>query len=73
MLGPVLNLVNGPIVGEALKQPGNRLDRLTATLKDDAQIVQELYFAILCRAPTQKELETGLSAFAPACRNTSSS
>jgi Protein of unknown function (DUF1553)/Protein of unknown function (DUF1549)/Bacterial Ig-like domain (group 2) len=62
MLGPVLNLVNGPIVGEALKQPANRIDRLTATEKDDARIVQELYLSILCRLPTHKEIETGLTA-----------
>jgi hypothetical protein len=62
MLGPVLNLVNGPIVGEALKQSANRIDRLTATESDDANIVKELYLSILCRLPTPKEVETGVSA-----------
>jgi hypothetical protein len=60
MLGPVLNLVNGPVVGDALKDPDNRLYRLTATEKNDARIVEELFLAILCRQPSKAELETGL-------------
>ncbi len=62
MLGPVLNMVNGPVVGDALKDPGNRLYRLTATEKDDARIVEEIFLAILCRPPTPKERAGGLKA-----------
>ncbi|WP_020471017.1 DUF1549 domain-containing protein [Zavarzinella formosa] len=62
MLGPILNLVNGPIVGDALKDPGNRLAKLSATVKDDKQFVEELYLAVLNRFPTPKEMETGLKA-----------
>ena len=28
MLGPILSLVNGPIVGDALRDPNNRLAKL---------------------------------------------
>src|SRR5207248_9025630 len=28
MLGPVLNMVNGPVVGEAVKDPNNRIAKL---------------------------------------------
>jgi hypothetical protein len=63
-LGPVLNLVNGPVVGDAIKDPGNRLAELLRKEKDTRKVVEELYFAFLCRYPTQKELEAGLKAIA---------
>ena len=47
MLGPVLNLVNGPVVGDALKDPNNRIAKLVATEKDDAKVIEEIYLAIL--------------------------
>jgi hypothetical protein len=62
MLGPVLNLVNGPIVGDALRDPNNRLAKMGTTIKDDKQFVEELYLAILNRLPTQRELEVGQKA-----------
>jgi Protein of unknown function (DUF1553)/Protein of unknown function (DUF1549)/Bacterial Ig-like domain (group 2) len=62
MLGPVLNLVNGPIVGDALRDPTNRLAKMGTTIKDDKQYVEELYLAILNRFPTAKEMEVGLKA-----------
>jgi Protein of unknown function (DUF1549)/Protein of unknown function (DUF1553) len=62
MLGPVLNLVNGPIVGDALRDPNNRLNKMAANLKDDQKFVEELYLAILNRLPTQRELEVGIRA-----------
>ena len=62
MLGPVMNMVNGPVVGEAIKDPNNRIAKLCATQKDDAKVVEELYLAVLCRPPTPKELAAGLQA-----------
>jgi hypothetical protein len=62
MLGPVLNLVNGPILADAIKDPGNRISRLVKTEPDDAKVVEELFFAILCRPPTEDELVAGLKA-----------
>jgi hypothetical protein len=62
MLGPVLNLVNGPIVGEALRDPNNRLAKIGTTVKDDKRFVEELYLAILNRFPTSKEIDVGLRA-----------
>jgi hypothetical protein len=61
-LGPVLNLINGPIVGEAIRSNGNRLDQLAEKYKDDTQYVQELYLAVLNRYPTDKELKLGLQS-----------
>jgi hypothetical protein len=62
MLGPVLNLVNGPVVAEAVKDPNNRLARLVAAEKDDAKVVEEIYLAFLSRLPTKAEMEAGLKA-----------
>ncbi len=62
MLGPVLNMVNGPVLGDALKDPGNRLYRLTTTEKDDARIVEEIFLSVLCRPPTPEELAKGVKA-----------
>jgi hypothetical protein len=63
MLGPVLNLVNGPVLGEALKDPNNRLARLTAAEPDDAKVIEEIYLAVLARRPTKAEVETCLKTF----------
>jgi hypothetical protein len=64
MLGPVLNLVNGPVVADAVKDTANRIARLVTTQKDDAKVVEELYLAVLCRRPTAQELKAGLQALA---------
>src|SRR5262249_6309872 len=62
MLGPVLNLVNGPIVGDALRDPNNRFAKMGTTIKDDKQLVEELYVAIFNRLRTPKEMDIGLKA-----------
>ncbi|MFM7152242.1 MAG: DUF1553 domain-containing protein, partial [Gemmataceae bacterium] len=61
-LGPVLNLVNGPVVGEAVRDPGNRLAELLRKEKDSAKIVEELYLSFLARYPTPREMQAALSA-----------
>lgn len=61
-LGPILNLVNGPIVAEALRDKSNRLVQLAAREKDDAKMVEEIYLAILNRLPSPEELQLGLKA-----------
>jgi hypothetical protein len=62
MLGPVLNMINGPVLGDALKDPQNRIAKLLAAEKDDARVVEELYLAVLCRMPTKVEMAEGLKA-----------
>ncbi|MDA7979637.1 MAG: DUF1549 and DUF1553 domain-containing protein [Pirellulales bacterium] len=62
MLGPVLNLINGPTVAEAVSNPDNRLARLVAEISDDRQLISEVYLSILCRAPTNQEVQLGLMA-----------
>jgi hypothetical protein len=62
MLGPVLNLINGPIIADAVKDPNNRIAKLITTEKDDAKVIEELFMAILCRPPTQAEIAAGVRA-----------
>ncbi|HLW63886.1 MAG TPA: DUF1549 domain-containing protein [Gemmataceae bacterium] len=62
MLGPVLNLVNGPIVGDALKDPVNKIAQLVAKEKDDNKLVQELFLMIMSRKATTEEQEAGIKA-----------
>jgi hypothetical protein len=63
LLGPVLNLVNGPVMADALKDPNNRIAKLVAREKDDAKVVEELFLSILCRQPTQAELNACVAEF----------
>jgi hypothetical protein len=56
LLGPVLTLVNGPVLQDALRDPGNRINKLLAAEKDDAKVIEGLFIAILCRPPTKQEL-----------------
>src|SRR5437763_9363339 len=55
--GLVLNFVTGPVVGDAVRDPNNRIAKLLAAEKDNRKVIEELYLAVLCRLPTAKELE----------------
>src|SRR5205823_3434097 len=45
LLGPVLALVNGPVLQDAVKDPNNRITRIAASQKDDAKLVEELFIS----------------------------
>jgi Protein of unknown function (DUF1553)/Protein of unknown function (DUF1549) len=62
MLGPVLNMVNGPVVGDAVRDPNNRIAQLLTKEKDSKKVIEELYLAFLARYPTEKEMEAALKA-----------
>lgn len=62
MLGPVLAMVNGPIVSEAIKDPANHITQFTAAHKDDAQVVEEVYLSVLNRKPNSAEAAAGVTA-----------
>jgi hypothetical protein len=62
MLGPVLNLINGPIIADAIKDPNNRVSRLVASEKDDGKVIDGLFLSILCRMPTDTERAGGIKA-----------
>lgn len=66
VLGPIMKLVNGPTVAEALTQPNNALARLVAEEPDDRRIVEEVFLRFLGRFPTNEEVELALETFAQA-------
>src|SRR5262249_53186689 len=61
-LGPILAMVNGPIVADAIKDPNNPIAKLLASEKDDRKAVEGIYLAVLNRLPTAAESEAGIKA-----------
>ncbi|QJW94021.1 DUF1549 and DUF1553 domain-containing protein [Frigoriglobus tundricola] len=59
-LAQALQLINGPTVNEKVRNPNNRLGRLLAAKKTDAEILTDLYFAALGRAPFDDEKQIAL-------------
>ncbi len=61
-LRPVLNLINGATVNDAIKDPGNHLAKLEAAVKDDAKLVEEVFLSFYARRPSVKEVEASVEA-----------
>jgi hypothetical protein len=61
-LGPVLSLLTGPVLNDAIRDPANRIAKIVAAEKDDARVVEEVYLAILSRKPNTKEIAVGIEA-----------
>ncbi len=53
-----LNLITGDIINGAIEKPDNRLGRLLGEGHANADILDELYLACLCRLPTIVEKTT---------------
>ena len=62
VLGPIMKLINGPTVADALAAPGSELSQLVATQPDDAKLLEEVFLRFLARKPTEQELKLGLEA-----------
>ncbi len=60
-LGPVMALISGPTIGDAIDDPNNEVAKLVAREKDDARLVEELFLRILNRPATPKEVETSVA------------
>ena len=54
MLGPVMTLVNGPTIADAIADPSNSLTKLVAAQADDAKVVDELFVRILSGGGQEK-------------------
>ena len=63
MLGPVLNLVNGPVIADALKDPNNRLAKILAANSDSTKAIEEIFLSIIGRPPTPEEMAAALKTF----------
>ncbi len=54
-LGPIMALISGPTVAEAISDPANELAKLVAAQPDDKQLVEEITLRVLNRPATEVE------------------
>ena len=59
-LAQALQLINGPTINDKVRNPNNRLGQLLAAKKSENEILKELYFAALSRAPLPAEVSAAL-------------
>ena len=57
-LAHALNLINGTTISDSLSAPANRIAKIVEGEKDDQKVVEDIYFSVLNRPPTDKELAT---------------
>jgi hypothetical protein len=55
VLGPIMKLINGPTVNDALVDPQNELAKLVASQPDDGKLIEEVFLRFLSRRPTGSE------------------
>ena len=65
-LTQALQLVNGATINDKVRRPENRLHKLRAAKRPDAEIVTQLYLAALSRKPAPDEIKTALDHVAKA-------
>ncbi|MCB1279816.1 DUF1549 domain-containing protein, partial [Prosthecobacter sp.] len=63
-LGPVMALMSGPTVGDAISDPNNAIAKLTNEIKDDRQLVDAVFVRILNRHASDKEISAALESMA---------
>ncbi|MEK6249900.1 MAG: DUF1549 domain-containing protein, partial [Planctomycetales bacterium] len=61
-MGPVLGMIMGSTMNDALTDPDNDLAKLVASQPDNRKVVQQLFLAILNRPATEREIELGARA-----------
>ncbi len=61
-LGPIMALVSGPTVGDAVSAPDNALAKLVATIKDDSELVRGIFMRVLSRPPTEEETKAAAAS-----------
>ena len=62
-LGPIMALLSGPTVGDAIADPNNAITKLAKESKDDRELIAELFYRILNRPPLEAEIAATLKAF----------
>ena len=60
MLAPVMKLIMGPTVNNAIIDPDNAITKLVARVKDDEAVVSDVYMRILNRPATRREIEASV-------------
>lgn len=59
-LGPIMALISGPTVGNAISTPDNALKKLTEEHADDRELVNELFMQILSRPAREEEIAASI-------------
>ena len=59
-MGPVMALISGPTVGEAISQPNNAIAKLATETTDDTQLVQAMFLRFLGRPANSTEVNAAL-------------
>jgi WD40 repeat protein/mono/diheme cytochrome c family protein len=63
-LGPIMALVSGPTISDAISDPNNDVSKLVKTQADDRKLVDELFLRILNRQATAEEINSCIREFA---------
>jgi len=63
-LGPVMALVSGPTVAEAIGDPNNALVKLTNEVKDDRQLIDMIVTRVLNRPAKPSEIDAAIKLLA---------
>jgi WD40 repeat protein len=61
-LGPVMALISGPTIAEAISDPNNEINKLVGTEADDRKLVNEIVLRMLNRPATDMEIDATLKA-----------
>ncbi len=59
--GPVMALVSGSTVDNAITDPQGAIAKLVVSEKDDAKLIDELFVRVLNRSASQKEIEAAIA------------
>jgi Protein of unknown function (DUF1553)/Protein of unknown function (DUF1549) len=62
VLGPIMKLVNGPTISNAIADPGSEIAKLVATETNDTKLITEVFLRFLAREPSPAEIQLGLEA-----------
>ena len=71
-LGPVMALINGQTVADAINDPKNELAAFVAREKDDVKVIDEIFLRVLNRHATKAEIETCREAMTAAVNDNQS-
>jgi WD40 repeat protein/mono/diheme cytochrome c family protein len=63
-LGPVMALVSGPAIADAIADPENELSKLILRESSDSKLIDELFYRVLNRPATKAEIDQCLTTFA---------
>ncbi|WP_437193781.1 DUF1549 domain-containing protein [Planctomicrobium sp. SH527] len=60
-LGPIMALMNGPTVSDAISQPGNQLEKLAGSEIEMTRLIDQVFLRVLNRHSTQNEIQATLA------------